>query len=521
MRSINVPVLFHLLPEGEKNEVNELMMIVIQDKRRQRRKHLGRLRRHLAPPELHLWEKEEEEEDRGSKHGMEVLKQLSLGTSLSTSTLTDCGFPPVCSDGDTADNMSGVISPDLRNKATARYPAGDSSLTIIVRYHMSMLWFTLCCAVLCRGKKAKKGTKSAKKTAVKIESIIQEESHPGDAKENEQPSLPVVGTWEFELEDEEYLNFLELFLSYVLERDSADAGDSRDELPLLLSFSSQLRERELHSVTFDVLTTIHRRQRDAHHPLRKHSNPPVFRAGCCYKPVNQGEATEMQASSVWSEAPVPRASLSVTSLPGLRSGRQKGLFGLRQQNSAPLGQRMKGGLFSSETSPIRSALPNGQPSESFILGCSTSVEAVIELQQGLDPKLEAQFPELGRLLEWMVRWADRRVLLGHHGKKRKERGGGVVGTADEGVVIRVKASAPAILTSLGLLQHRHTALLGTDRYSAHVQVPETQWTVSPVLQPEADRKLERESSVDTGYPGSSNTPVTGLDHNLQQGELLM
>lgn len=75
-------------------------MILIQDKRRQRRKHLGRLQRHLAPLVLHIWEKEEEEEDRGSKNGMAMLKQLSLGTSVSTSTLTDCGLPPLCSDGD-------------------------------------------------------------------------------------------------------------------------------------------------------------------------------------------------------------------------------------------------------------------------------------------------------------------------------------------------------------------------------------------------------------------------------------
>ncbi|KAG8010704.1 Protein JBTS17 [Nibea albiflora] len=474
--------------EGE--DEDEPMMVVIQDKRRQRRKHLGRLRRHLAPPELHLWEKEEEEEERGSKHGMAVLRQLSLGTSLSTSTLTDCGFPPVCSDGDTAENTSEAVSPERPSRATTR------------------------------GKKAKKVREHAKKTAVKIESVIQEESHTGDVKESEQPSLPVVGTWEFELEDEEYLNFLELFLSYVLEKDSTGGGDSGSELPLLKSFSSKLRERELHSLTFDVLTTIHRRQRDAHHPARKHqgNDPPVFRAGSCYKPVKRGVTPELQTSSVWSEAPVSRTGLSVTSLPGLRTGRQKGLFGLRQQSSVPLGQRMKDGLVGPETSPIRSAFPTGQPSESFIFDSSTSVEAAIELQQGLDPKLEAQFPELGRLLEWMVRWADRRVLLGHHGKKKKDKGRETGGTSD-GVVIRVKASAPAVLTSLSLLQRRYSAVLGSDRYSAHIQVPETQWTVAPVLQPEVDRKLERESSVDTGYPGSANTPITGLDPNLQQGEL--
>ena len=98
--------------EGEKEEVNELMIILLQDKLRQRRKHLGRLQRHLAPLELHLWEKEEEEEDKESRHGMAMLRQLSLGTSLSTSTLTDFGFPPVYSDGDTAENTSEAISPE-------------------------------------------------------------------------------------------------------------------------------------------------------------------------------------------------------------------------------------------------------------------------------------------------------------------------------------------------------------------------------------------------------------------------
>ncbi|XP_047185530.1 ciliogenesis and planar polarity effector 1 isoform X1 [Scophthalmus maximus] len=471
--------------DGEKDEANELMMILMQDKHRQRRKHLGRLRRHLAPPELHLWEKEEEEEDRGSKYGMAALRQLSLGTSLSTSTLTDFGFPPVCSDGDTSENTCDAISPVQHS----------------------------------RPRHKKKSKVRNRGYAVKIKSAIQEEIHPDETKGDEKSSLPVVGTWEFELEDDEYLNFLELFLSYELEKDGADGGDRGSELPLLKSFSSQLRRRELHSLTFDVLTTIHRRHRDGHHPGKKHwsIDPPVFRAGCCY--FTQVTTPEPQTSSVWNEASISRTSLSVSSLSGLRTGRQKGLFGLRKQNAVPLAQRLKGSQYGSETSPFKSAFPIGKPSESLIAGSSTSVEDVVELQQGLDHKLEAQFPELGRLLEWMVRWADRRVLLGHHGKKKKERGGRVEGTADEGVVIRVKASAPAVLTSLSLLEWRHSALLGSDRYSAHIRVPESQWRVSPLLQPEVDRNLERESSVDTGYPGSANTPITGLDHNQQQEEL--
>ncbi|KAM7368998.1 hypothetical protein PAMP_013298 [Pampus punctatissimus] len=482
---------------GEKEEPNELMIILLQDKLRQRRKHLGRLQRHLAAPELHLWEKEEEEEDRGSKHGMAMLRQLSLGTSLSASTLTDCGFPLLCSDGDTAENTSDAVSPEQHSRS------------------------------INRGKKAKVRDRETSKRTVKTEGVIQEESHPADAKENDGqnnvdlPSLPVVGTWEFELEDEEYLNFLELFLSYVLEKDSTDGGDLDNELPLLRGFSSRLRERELHSLTFDVLTTIHRHQRDGHHPARKHlrNNPPVFRAGCCYKPMKQGTTPELQNSSIWSEAPISRTSLSVTSLPGLRTGRQNGLFGLQQQSRVSLAQRTKEAYSGFDISPNQSAFPTGQPSDCLVFGSSTSVQTVIELQQGLDPKLEAQFPELGRLLEWMVRWADRKVLLGHHCKKKKAKGNAVGGTADDGVVIRVKASAPAVLTSLSLLEHRYSALLGTDHYSAHIQIPETQWTVAPVLQPEVNKKLERESSVDTGYPGSANTPIIGLGHNLQQGEL--
>ena len=324
------------------------------------------------------------------------------------------------------------------------------------------------------------------------------------------------------MEDEEYLNFLELFISYELEKDGADGGDPGSELPLLKSFSSKLRERELHSLTFDVLTTIHRRQRDGHHPGRKpwSSDPPVFRAGCCYKPIKQGTTPEPQSSAVWNEPSISRASLSVSSLPGPRTGKMKGLFGLRKQSSVHLDQRKNRSHCGSESSPIKSTFPIGQPSESLMFASQTSVEAVTELQQGLVPKLEAQFPELSRLLEWMVRWADRRVLL-HHRRKKNERGGGVGGTADEGVVIRVKASAPAVLTSLSLLEWRYTALFGMERYSTHIQAPETQWTVAPVVQPAVDRHPERESSVDTGYPGSVNTPITGPDHNLQQGELSM
>lgn len=178
---------------------------------------------------------------------------------------------------------------------------------------------------------------------------------------------------------------------------------------------------------------------------------------------------------------------------------------------------MKRGTVGPETSPIQSEFPTEHQLERELLGSSTSVAAAVELQQSLDPKLEAQFPKLGRLLEWMVRWADRRVLVPPNSQGKKEESGG---TVKEGVMIRVKASAPAILTSLSLLRRRHAALLGADHHSAYIPIPQTQWTVLPVLQPDVDGRLERESSVDTGYPGSANTPITGTEDSAQQAEPL-
>lgn len=95
-------------------------MTVIQDKHRLRGNYLRHLQRHLASPELRLWEKEEEEESRESKQGMAILRQLSLGTSLSSCTLTDCGSPQMCSEEDREDNTSEAVSPETHSRATAR-----------------------------------------------------------------------------------------------------------------------------------------------------------------------------------------------------------------------------------------------------------------------------------------------------------------------------------------------------------------------------------------------------------------
>ncbi|CAL8321801.1 unnamed protein product [Lota lota] len=516
----------HCTVLGDTGEASsEVMMVTLQDKRRQRRKDLQRLQRHLAPPQLFLWEREEEEDNRGGGgagaggaggggRGTSLPGRLSLGTSLSTSTLTDRGQPMVNSDGDTAENTSEALFTDLPPRTTASKRVQD-------------------------GVKAKKAPSKTNKVL-----WVERDGGPGPSRQPEgpqrepdRPALPAVGTWEFELDDEEYLPFLELFLSYVLEKDSSESSGAEDgcELPLLQGFTSPLRERELHSLTFDVLSTLRRRQRDGGHAGRKPPGTgpdaprPVFRAGHCYRPATVPELTrsEPRSSLVWSETPEKpvsrRTQPSVALLPGLTPGRQQGLFGLQQQQyqkatTAPESST-KGSSVRSAPSPRQSAVPWENLSEDLTFGSPVSTEILADLQHGLDSKLEAQFPELGRLLEWMVRWANRRTPLGNHGimMKKKKSGPEDGGTSDGGVVIRVKASTPAVLTALSLLEHRCSSApprVDPSTGPTWTRVAEPHISSVLVLLPKAGWKQEGEGSVDTGYPGSTNTPVTLPDHQL-------
>lgn len=263
--------------------------------------------------------------------------------------------------------------------------------------------------------------------------------------------LPTVGTWEFELEDKEYTLFLELFLSYVLEKDSLDAEDS--ELPLLSSFSKQLHTKELHSVTFDMLTTLKRRQRDGY---QTGCNPgarlPLFRAGRCFQTVPvtpEPPLTIVPGSTVQSNAQIASNATPAQALPGV--GKQQGLFGHGQQAA-------QANLIGSEVKGSQSSLPF----ESWAFKILSPAELDVQVQ--LDSMLESRFPQLARLLEWMMRWADRRVLLPQPIRIKCE------GSSDS-VVIRVKATTPAVLFALELLKQRYTAaLMATDEHDIGFRV---------------------------------------------------
>ncbi|XP_036450987.1 ciliogenesis and planar polarity effector 1 [Colossoma macropomum] len=462
---------------GQEEEEPETMMLLIQDQRRQRCREERRLAKTLAPLERHLWEREEEEERGGAAT---ILSRFSLGTSLSNSTLTDCERPLVGSEGDTADTLSEPLSPDLQ----ARSPYSSKSSKAQDSPEQSKI-----------KKKGNRSSKSVTKGPVQV-SVTEQ----GDDKDH---SLPAVGTWLFELDDEEYLRFLELFFSYVLEKDSLDSEES--ELPLLSSFSSELHDRELHSDTFDMLTALKRRKAGR----KRDVVLPVFRAGHCFQTLPDTPEPPLSiglAASIISETHTTRTSMAVQPLPG----KQPGLFSLRQNGSqAHIEAQLRGSAVSAEMSSVQNSFPWTPQTERWPV--KTVSRPDVDLQLELDSKMEAQFPQLGRLLEWMLRWADRSVLVIQPSRKKPEGAG-------EPVVIRAKASAPAVLFALRLLEQRFTAaLLGVDKHCVQLKVPEREITVAPVLQPQSGWRKERESSVDTGYPASEGTPITLPDLDPQQG----
>ncbi|KAL1267181.1 hypothetical protein QQF64_002856, partial [Cirrhinus molitorella] len=306
-------------------------------------------------------------------------------------------------------------------------------------------------------------------------------------------TVPTVGTWEFELEDEEYTLFLDLFLSYMLGKDRLDAEES--ELPLLSSFSQQLHTRELHSVTFDMLTTLKRRQKD-----RKRSAPlSLFHAGHCFQTLPVTPKPPASIDPVQSDTHADTNATSPWALPGLRTGKHQGLFSLRQHAALKSKDVKVNSIGSDVESTCFRILP----------------QAELDVQMELDSSLEARFPQLARLLEWMMRWADRRVLLSQPVRKTPD-------ASSDLVVIRVKASTPAVLTALELLEQRYSgALLGENLNHSHIEQrssPVLHQREESVAQPITGWRRDRESSVDTGYPGSAGTPITLPELDVQHSQ---
>ncbi|XP_055968066.1 ciliogenesis and planar polarity effector 1 [Sorex fumeus] len=424
----------------------EMMSVVMHSIHKVRVKALKRVQRNIGSFETNIWEPVEEEKPAE----VPSFDRFSLGTSLSRSTLTELGNSVVHSDeADTADTLSEPLTVENKSRirSSRRNVPSHRELTLI-------------------GKPSEK------------RKMYHQEGNPGrkeDHKKLQQRALPVIGVWEFERDDDEYIKFLDLFLSYILERDLLSSKDPG--IPFLTSFSGHLREHELNSLLFDVHTTLKRRQ-------GKPKSQSVFRAGSCFvvapelheseKPEGQEFAASVRANQGLS--PVLENPLNEVS----KNEGKSGLFGLKQKSiyriqdgstEIPLIQRVSNHSFWT---------PKSMKMKRNIfraIQCSDT-----NPQEDIPLALNDAFSNIKKLLEWMIRWADRRLLCDPSLTESH---------TEHSPVIRVKTSTAAILTSLWLLEQPYFST-----YKAKIvttEVLKNQYFAS-----QNGLNIESECKIDTG-----------------------
>ncbi|KAH0520595.1 hypothetical protein LTLLF_205720, partial [Microtus ochrogaster] len=426
----------HGVVKGPQTE--ELMSVVMRSVLKVRVKALKRVQRNIGASEMNVWEPDEEEKLDAAP----ASDRFSLGTSLSRSTLTEQGSSLVHSDADT---FSETLSFEERTwmHFYQRHAPSHGELTLV-------------------------GKPSDEKKAC-------HQKKGSQRKDNHEPlgkiALPTVGVWEFERDDDEYINFLELFLSYVLERDlcSSDPG-----IPFLTSFSGHLREHELNSLLFDVHTTLKQRQ-------SKTRSENIYRAGSCFAVIPESHECEKLFSlnstcaqnlecQALSSPELVNQSASTSENPlseVVKNERKVGLFGLKQKPIYRIQDDKRGNPLMQRPSTHSFWIPKSTQNGGFRFRAFRSSAA--SLQEGLPLPLENIFGQVGRLVEWMVRWSDRRLLCDS---------GVAQSSCKYSPVIRVKTSTAAILTSLWLLEQPYCAAYKTK--NSIIKVPESHYTESQV-----------------------------------------
>nr|XP_042700006.1 ciliogenesis and planar polarity effector 1 isoform X5 [Chrysemys picta bellii] len=462
----------HCIVRGSKSE--EMMSVVIQATHKVRLKALKRVIRNIGPIEMSIWEPSEEETPDDEAH---CYDRFSLGTSLSRSTLSDCGNPQVYSDAETADTLSeALLTEETRNQAPSpqretRPPTEEQT--------------------------------GSKKTAYKIKYLNWKAKHKEHSKVlPNQHTLPVVGAWEFERDDDEYVKFLDLFLSYMLERDFGNCSDPG--IPFLTSFSELLREHELHSLLFDVHTTLKRRQ-------GKTNSQNVFRAGCCYavtlascdsKPASLCNEKQKHLENQMSVSVLQPADSSVCdSVNGVKKYMGKeGLFGLNHLSVYRAQDKKQEITITPITQTLSDhACSNIQTSVTCKYMYKTIHVNDVLPREELALELKNKFSNIARLLEWMIRWSDRRLLYDTNK---------IESFQESRPMMHVKTSAAAILTSLWLLGRPYCDESQTRITS--FKSPDYQYLMNSASLPETRPKIQKESSMDTG-----RSPATEMQHAVQ------
>ncbi|XP_056680530.1 ciliogenesis and planar polarity effector 1 isoform X1 [Monodelphis domestica] len=446
----------HCTVKGPQTE--EMMSVIMHSIHKVRVKALKRVRRNIGPTEMNIWEPPEEE----TTDKVHTYNGFSLETSLSRSTFTEGEDSVAHSESGTVDTFSKALPSEKKIKNTQHH--AESTLI---------------------------NTHDSKKEKINSEDYPESKGdHENLPREN---PVPIVGVWEFERDDDEYIKFLDLFLSYVLERDLI--GSNNSSIPFLSSFSAHLKEHELNSLLFDVHTTLKRRQ-------GKPKSQNIFRAGSCY--VIIPESCESEKSSTLNSENIrdlenqtstpsvlvvqgPRSFIQNSSIKVIQNMEKRGLFGLKEKSvyrtrddnrEMPTLHRLSKQVF----------LPQNFKTPKFAYK-AVQWDDIIPHEE-LPLELKNKFGTIAKLLEWMIRWSDRRLLCD---STKPEP------SCQYSPVIRVRTSAAAILTSLWLLEQSYAR-----QQTSHVtcKVPENHYFVPSVSLPETKPNIEKESSVDTSCPAS-------------------
>ncbi|KAF1669490.1 CPLN1 protein, partial [Pygoscelis papua] len=450
-------------------ESEEMMSIVIQATEKVRMKALRRVIRNIGPIEINIWEPAEERAADDEEH---CYDRFSLGTSLSRSTLTDLGNPQVYSDADTADTLSDAL---LTEGTSAQTPS-------LQRDHEHQ----------------RQGEIGSKNATCKIKALNWKTKHKdkvyGKDMHN-QCNLPIVGAWEFERDDDEYVNFLELFLSYVLERDLIKYNDVG--IPFLTSFSGLLREHELNSLFFDVHTTLKRRQ-------GKTRSQSVFRAGSCYTVTlascNPETVSVYNENQNILENPTIVQSIVQTTEPSVRNsmkGLNEGLFGLKHKSIYRAQSDNQGVTFA----PASQTFPNHTFSSLQTQATSKYIYKTVDVVdtvpgEELAIELMGKLSNIAKLLEWMIRWSDKRLLCGSNKQDSLDK---IL------PMIHVKTSAAAVLTSLWLLEQLYRD--GSQAESIKFKSLDNQYLKESASPSETQSRTEKESNMDEGSSMVANPPL--------------
>ncbi|NXN06615.1 CPLN1 protein, partial [Indicator maculatus] len=449
-------------------ESEEIMSVVIQATEKERMKALRRVIRNIGPIEINIWEPAEEGAADDEEH---CYDKFSLGTSLSISTLTDLGNPQACSDADTADTLSDALFTEETGTQTPLLQR-DSG----------------------HQRQEETGSKS---TTSKVKALNRKTS-PKDkvyGKDlHHQCSLPIVGAWEFERDDDEYVIFLELFLSYILERDLIEYNDIG--IPLLTSFSELLRDHELNSLFFDVHTTLKRRQ-------GKTRSKNVFRAGSCYTvtpvPCDPETTSVCKENQHTLENATGVQTIVQTSEPfphNLMKGLNEGLFGLKHKSI----YRAQNDSHGANVASASQAFPNHTYSSLQSQATSQYVYRTVDMVdivpgEKLTIELMDKLSSIAKLLEWMIRWSDKRQLCGSSEQDSEE----IL------PMIHMKTSAAAVLTSLWLLEQLNRD--GSQEKSIKCKSTDSKYLKEFAPLSEAQCRTEKEGSMDEGSSTVANAPL--------------